>query len=201
MKEYHKISEQVRNMPNHDDSVKVSIQNTWSISYYILFHIVQLQQQYEELLKKIDEKNQLIFDLQREVKNLATQRTESRRDIDDSDFDGVCHKTTCKRKSRELEMHREEANHLLKENTALKAKIQDLNQATIFDQDRMKKAFQEMEQHIRKLEDERRELVIGQCTSRSNVTHMEEECNILREQLKATQTELNTVRGSYNQLK
>lgn len=65
----------------------------------------------------------------------------------------------------------------------------------------MKKAFQEMEEHIRKLEDERRDLVIGQNTNRSNQAQLEEERDLLREQLRAVQTELNNQKANYNQLK
>ncbi|KAJ8963924.1 hypothetical protein NQ314_005252 [Rhamnusium bicolor] len=79
--------------------------------------------------------------------------------------------------------------------------MQALNESTVFDQERMKKAFQEMEEHIRTLEDERRELVLYQCTNRSTVTQLEEEFNLMKEQLKATQNELNNQRASYNQLK
>lgn len=71
----------------------------------------------------------------------------------------------------------------------------------VFDQERMKRAFQEMEEHIRKLENERRDLVISQTTSRSNQAQVEEEYNQLKEQLRATQIELNNQKANYNQLK
>lgn len=79
--------------------------------------------------------------------------------------------------------------------------FQALNETTVFDQERMKKAFQDMEEHIRKLENERRELVVSQCTDRSNMSQMEEECHLLREKLRVAQTELNNQKANYNQLK
>lgn len=65
----------------------------------------------------------------------------------------------------------------------------------------MKKAFQDMEEHIRKLENERRDLVVSQCTDRSNLSQLEEECHLLKEKLRVAQTELNSQKANYNQLK
>lgn len=65
----------------------------------------------------------------------------------------------------------------------------------------MKRAFQEMEEHIRKLENERRDMVINQTTSRSSQAQLEEDYNQLKEQLRATQAELNNQKANYNQLK
>lgn len=76
-----------------------------------------------------------------------------------------------------------------------------MNQSTVFDQERMKKAFQDMEEHIRKLENERRELVVSQCTDRSNMSQLEEECQVLKEKIRVVQTELNNQKANYNQLK
>lgn len=90
---------------------------------------------------------------------------------------------------------------LLKSNLLSIHLFQALNQTSVFDQERMKKAFQDMEEHIRKLENERRDLVVSQCTDRSNMTQLEEECHLLKEKLRAAQTELNNHKGNYNQLK
>lgn len=79
--------------------------------------------------------------------------------------------------------------------------FQSLTQSSVFDQDRMTKAFQDMEEHIRKLENERRDLVVSQCTDRSNLSQLEEECHLLKEKLRAVQTELNSQKANYNQLK
>lgn len=58
-----------------------------------------------------------------------------------------------------------------------------------------------MEEHIRKLENERRDLVVSQCTDRSNMSQLEEECHTLKEKLRVVQTELNNQKVNYNQLK
>ncbi|CAH1970630.1 unnamed protein product [Acanthoscelides obtectus] len=181
MKEYHKIADELRSGPDIE---------TYN----------RIQRQYDELLKKIEERNQTIVDLQKEIKLLTGNKYGSSR-RDEFENGDTCQKTCCKRKQRELELHRDEVKQLQRENDSLKNRIQELNQSTIFDQERMKKAFQDMEEHIRKLEDERRDLVVNQLTSRTNLTHLEEECNTLRDKLRATQNELNSQKASYDQLK
>lgn len=79
--------------------------------------------------------------------------------------------------------------------------LQELNESLANDKDRIKKAFQDMEGHIRKLEDERRELVVTQNSSRTNMSQLEDECNHLKTQLRATQAELNNVKANYAELK
>lgn len=58
-----------------------------------------------------------------------------------------------------------------------------------------------MEEHIRKLENERRDLIVNQCSERSNMSQLEEECHTLKEKLRAAQNELNGQKANYNQLK
>lgn len=58
-----------------------------------------------------------------------------------------------------------------------------------------------MEEHIRKLEDERRDLVKAEVTQRSNISHLEDDYRNVKDQLKQTQSELNNLRANYNQLK
>lgn len=58
-----------------------------------------------------------------------------------------------------------------------------------------------MEEHIRKLEDERRDLVKTEVTQRSNISHLEDDYRNVKDQLKQTQSELNNLRANYNQLK
>ncbi|KAG5872211.1 hypothetical protein JTB14_029820 [Gonioctena quinquepunctata] len=189
MKEYQKIVEQMKGSSGPDKHNK-------------------LQYQFDELLSRVKEKDMTITTLQSEMKMLSNEkstlsaRLESlRRDSSETDLLGVCQKTNCKRKARELEVHRGEVKHLEKENDSLKSKIQTLNASTVFDQERMKKAFQDMEEHIRKLENERRDLVVGQVTTRSNVSQLEEELNMAKDQLRSTQSELNTHKANYSQLK
>ncbi|KAJ8919321.1 hypothetical protein NQ315_003905 [Exocentrus adspersus] len=188
MKEYHRICDAMRNVPTHDKPDK-------------------LQEQLEQLQKEIKEKNQIITNLQNDIKVLDEERYNLRTKLEglkrqsETDLDERCEKLSCKRQRREFEMIRNEYKDLENENDSLKAKIQSLNESSIFNEERMKQAFKEMESHIKKLEDERRELVIGQTTSRSNIVQLEEECVIVKEQLKATQIELNNQKANYNQLK
>nr|CAI5863781.1 unnamed protein product [Callosobruchus analis] len=167
--------------------------------------LVRIQRRYEELLKKIEERNQTILDLHKEIKTLSDGKYKvsstlaSQRDSFENGDN--CQKACCKRKQRELQLYRDEVKQLQRENDSLKNKIQELNQSTIFDQERMKKAFQDMEEHIRNLEDERRNMVVNQLTSRSNMTQLEEDCHMLKDKLRASQNELNTLKASYEQLK
>ncbi|CAG9823230.1 unnamed protein product [Phaedon cochleariae] len=189
MKEYHKVLEEIRSRPGQEKSNKY-------------------QERIEELLNGMKEKDLTISAFQNEIRTLNNEKYSLSARVDsqskqtsETELDGICQKTSCRRKARELEVHKEELKHIEKENNSLKIKIQALNETTVFDQERMKKAFQEMEGHILKLENERRDLVVSQCTSRSNVTQLEEDCNLLREQLRSTKNELNNQKANYNQLK
>ncbi|XP_072382397.1 uncharacterized protein Cep135 isoform X1 [Diabrotica undecimpunctata] len=186
LKEYHKLLEHNKSTPQFEKSSK----------------------QVEELMDKIREKELIITTLQDDLKTATTERyaLSSRleaqsREMTDIEVDRYCTKTACKRRARELDVHREEVKHLEKENSALKGRIQALNESSVFNEERMKRAFQEMEEHITKLENERRDLVISQNTNRSNITHLEDECQILKEKLKLAQNEANTHKANYEQLK
>lgn len=76
-----------------------------------------------------------------------------------------------------------------------------MNQTSSSDQDRLKRAFAELEDHCQKLESERRELLQSQNTRRSTISQLEDQYDILKEQLRTTQTELNNQKSNYNQLK
>nr|CAH7765422.1 unnamed protein product [Callosobruchus chinensis] len=152
---------------------------------------VEVQRRYDELLKKIEERNQTIIDLHQEIKTLsdskykATSKLASQRDSFENGDN--CLKACCKRKQRELQLYRDEVQQLQRENDSLKSKIQ--------------KAFQDMEEHIRNLEDERRNMVVNQLSSRTHMTQLEEDCHVLKDKLRSTQNELNTQKASYEQLK
>lgn len=186
LKEYHKILEQNKSTPPFERSSK----------------------QVEELMNKIRDKDQLISSLKDDLKQLTSEkyalssRLEAQsRELSVIDLEDSCLKTCCKRKARELEVHREEVKHLEKENMTLKAKIQTLNETSVFNEEQMKKAFLDMEQHIMKLENERRDLVITQGSSRSNIAHLEDDCQRLREKLKLAQIDANNHKANYDQLK
>ncbi|CAG9864322.1 unnamed protein product [Phyllotreta striolata] len=187
MKEYHRLLERPKSAPNSlsDKSSK----------------------QLDELLSRIKDKDKIIATLQEELKVLTsekyclTSRLEAQNRDSSIDFDEICTRTTCKRRNRELDVHKEEVKHLERENDSLKNKIRNLSETSLFNEERMKKAFQEMEEHIGKLENERRDLVISQGTNRSNLSHLEDECRILREKLQAAQKEANNQKINYEQLK
>ncbi|XP_028141576.1 centrosomal protein of 135 kDa isoform X2 [Diabrotica virgifera virgifera] len=186
LKEYHKLLEHSKSTPRFEKSSK----------------------QVEELTDKIREKELIITTLQDDLKNATTERyalssrlEAQNREMTDIETDRYCTKTVCKRRARELDVHREEVKHLEKENSALKGRIQALNESSVFNEERMKRAFQEMEEHITKLENERRDLVISQNTNRSNITQLEDECQILKEKLKLAQNEANSHKANYEQLK
>lgn len=58
-----------------------------------------------------------------------------------------------------------------------------------------------MEEHVQKLEDERRDLVKSELTHRTNISHLEDDYRNALDQLQKTQQELNAQRANYAQLK
>ncbi|KAJ8984602.1 hypothetical protein NQ317_006064 [Molorchus minor] len=158
MKEYHRLSDELRNVPTHDKPDKSPQQND------------DLQRKIVDQQRRIEEKDRLIASLQEDVRNGREKSSKtSLRTMQAEEDDTICNK--------------------------------ELNETTVVDQDRIKKAFKEMEEHIRKLEDERRELVVSQSSHRSNANQLEEENALLKEQLKAVQNDLNVSKASYAQLK
>lgn len=79
--------------------------------------------------------------------------------------------------------------------------LKDLLCRTDNEKERVKKAFQEMENHIKMLEDERRDLVIAQGTQRSSISQLEDSHKTLKEKLRASEDELRITKANYNQLK
>ncbi|KAL1505790.1 hypothetical protein ABEB36_005270 [Hypothenemus hampei] len=177
MKEYHRILEQMRNVPNYEISEN---------------GLAQLKLQ-------LNEKNNRIKRLEEELQYLNNEKSSLH--VGDLHTQVPCNKMSCKSRDRELEIKTKELNHLEAENNTLKGKLQAFNETTIFNEERMKKAFKDMEEHIRKLEDERRDLVKTEVTQRSNISQLEDEYKNIKDQLKRTQIELNSQRANYNQLK
>ncbi|XP_030747273.1 centrosomal protein of 135 kDa-like isoform X2 [Sitophilus oryzae] len=177
MKEYHKALEQLRNVPVNDTSSSI---------------ISDLKQQ-------LKDKEAVIMRLETEMQLMNRERSHAL--LENVGNNGPCNNPNCKRRQREMEILRDDVRHSEIESNTLKAKLQSVNETTVFNEERMKKAFQEMEAHIRKLEDERRELVKGELTQRSSISHLEDEYKSVKEQLRQAQMELSTLRASYNQLK
>lgn len=69
------------------------------------------------------------------------------------------------------------------------------------ERERTDRALIDAEEQIRKLEQERRDLMQTQGTRRATINSLEEQCEALKEQLRICQTELNHQRGLGTQLK
>ncbi|CAG9764418.1 unnamed protein product [Ceutorhynchus assimilis] len=188
MKEYHKVLEQIRNVPSYEISET---------------GITQLKQQ-------LRDKDNKIKQLENEIVILKVEQTRRNSELQGLVGFSPCNNPNCKSKEREMEVKSRELSHLNLENEALAAKLrvnckttflQSINEAANFNEEKVKSAFKEMEEHIRKLEDERRDLVKGEITQRSNISHLEDNYRRVQEQLKQTQAELNCQRASYEQLK
>ncbi|XP_066149970.1 centrosomal protein of 135 kDa isoform X2 [Euwallacea fornicatus] len=181
MKEYQRLMEQMRNVPRFETSGN---------------EIMQLKQQLNDKEHQI---NQLEENLRRfKIRNSeyiinGIQLPDSQR--------SVCSNINCKNKERELEVKSKELNNLEIENNSLKTKLQAINESTVFNEERIKRAFKEMQEHIQKLEDERRDLVKADLTQRSNISELENHYRSVKDQHKQTQMELNNLRANYNQLK
>ncbi|XP_076257310.1 centrosomal protein 135kDa isoform X2 [Rhynchophorus ferrugineus] len=175
MREYHKALEQLRSNSINDASDNL---------------IAELRQQ-------LREKEGTISKLETQMHIMSKERNNLMMDSESN----ICMNPNCKRRLREMDIQKDELRHLEMENNTLKAKLQTLNETTLFNEDRMKKAFQDMEEHIRRLEDERRDLVKAEVTQRSNISHLEEDYKAAKEQLRQTQMELSGLRTNYNQLK
>ncbi|XP_060532572.1 centrosomal protein of 135 kDa isoform X2 [Cylas formicarius] len=174
MKEYHKVLEQMKpEKPNNCS----------------------------DLLQKLEEREKLIKHLQSEVTELSKEKSALVSKDPGFDTNGSCNKPLCKRKERELDILRRDLQQAELESATIKSKLQALNETTLFNEERMKIAFQDMEEHIRKLENERRDLVQTDVTQRSNLTQLEENYKVIKEQLRTTQSELNNQRANYTQLK
>lgn len=61
--------------------------------------------------------------------------------------------------------------------------------------------LRETQEELRKLEQDRRDIIQSQGSRRANLTHLEEQCAQLNEQLRQCQTDLNQQRALYSQLK
>ncbi|ENN78929.1 hypothetical protein YQE_04606, partial [Dendroctonus ponderosae] len=181
MKEYHRALEQLRNVPNYEISEN---------------GIAQLKQQLK------DKENQ-IKQLEDEIQKMNWEKSQTLKgELPGQTYSKVpCTKSTCRIRERELEIKSQDLKYIEMENNNLKAKLQSINESALFNEERMKKAFKDMEEHIRKLEDERRDLVKTELTHRSNMSHLEDDYRSALDQLQKTQQELNAQRANYAQLK
>ncbi|RZC37719.1 centrosomal protein of 135 kDa [Asbolus verrucosus] len=188
MKEYHKILEQMKNVPIRPVSGGKNDKNA-------------------ELLQKLVEKEQSLTSLQQENKILSQEkfslmaRLENVRDRPDSGPDGPCLKATCKRNERERDLLRADVERLEEERDALKHKLKGMSDSQINEQDRLQRRLMEAEEQVHKLEQERRELVQSQGSRRATINTLEEQCDTLKDQLRTAQNELNQQRALYIQLK
>ncbi|XP_050293556.1 early endosome antigen 1-like isoform X3 [Anthonomus grandis grandis] len=177
MKEYHKILEQVKNVSRCEVSDN---------------GILELKQQLQTRDDKI-----------KQLKNHIHCMSKEKQANPDTPINGKqsCSNASCICRNRELEYKTKELERFNEENNKLKLELQALNDNVIYQEDKAKEAFKELEDHIRKLEDERRDLVKMELTHRTNISHLEEDYKNAKEQLRQSQNELMLLKTNYNQLK
>lgn len=78
---------------------------------------------------------------------------------------------------------------------------QTATESQVAEHARLEKTLMESEEQVRRLEQERRDLMQNQGTRRAAINHLEEQCEMLREQNHTCQSELTAQRTLYNQLK
>ncbi|XP_049825756.1 centrosomal protein of 135 kDa isoform X3 [Aethina tumida] len=181
MKEYHKLMDEIKDRPSSGS-------------------------RYADLMKQIKDLEILIKSLKDENKALHIERTSWRDSMmstksQTNDCQDLLNQQRIKRLEREIEILRGDLKILEEERDNCRKKYQDLLCRTDSEKERVKKAFQEMENHIKMLEDERRDLVIAQGTQRSSISQLEDNHKTLKEKLRASEDELRVTKANYNQLK
>ncbi|KYB27999.1 centrosomal protein of 135 kDa [Tribolium castaneum] len=187
MREYHKILEQMKNVPSRPSSSRIDKNN----------ELVQKLSEQEQTLALLEHKNRM---LSKEKFDLIS-KLDSVRDLPDTSTDGPCLKANCKRTERERDLLRSDLERIEEERDILRSKLKNVSEGQINEQERLKKRLLDAEDQIHKLEQERRELIQNQGTRRSAIDTLEEQCETLKNQLRTAQNELNQQRALYNQLK
>ncbi|XP_063915834.1 centrosomal protein of 135 kDa isoform X2 [Zophobas morio] len=188
MKEYHKVLEQVKNIPSRSSSSGKSEKGS---------DLVQKLREKEQDIKELEQENKV---LSKEKFNLLS-RLESIRELPETSMDGPCLKPNCKRTERERDLLRADLQRVEEERDALKYKLKNVSESQITDQERLQRRLLEAEEQIHKLEQERRELAQNQGSRRATIDTLQEQCDTLKDQLRMAQNELNQQRALYAQLK
>ncbi|XP_044253848.1 centrosomal protein of 135 kDa isoform X2 [Tribolium madens] len=188
MREYHKILEQMKNVPSRPGSSGRIDKNS---------ELVQKLSEQEQALALLEHKNRM---LSKEKFDLIS-KLESVRDLPDTSTDGPCLKATCKRTERERDLLRSDLERLEEERDIFRSKLKNVSEGQINEVERLKKRLLDSEEQIHRLEQERRELIQNHGTRRSTIDTLEEQCETLKNQLRTAQNELNQQRALYNQLK
>lgn len=106
-----------------------------------------------------------------------------------------------KRLERENELLKGDILRLEEERDAIRHRLKIMNDSQATDHARMQRSLEECEEQIRKLEQERRDLMHTQGSRRATISNLEEQCEQLREQLRICQADFNHQKALYNQLK
>ncbi|KAK4886079.1 hypothetical protein RN001_002350 [Aquatica leii] len=154
------------------------------------------------------EKDNLIANLQHENIVLAQEkhnlltRLESARDfLEDGDVDGFCIKSALRKSERERDMLKADVFRLEEERDALRQRLKTTMDVQMTERCKMEKTLAEADNEIRRLELERHDLIQSQGSRRGTIGHLEQQCELLKEELQKTQTELNQKKALYCQLK
>nr|CAD7401814.1 unnamed protein product [Timema poppensis] len=100
------------------------------------------------------------------------------------DCPGMSVKVVMRRLERERDIARSDVERLQEERDALRERLRLVSGTQVAEHARMEKTYLECETRVHKLEAERRELMTCQGSRRATITHLEEQCDTLRDQLR-----------------
>lgn len=188
MKEYHRILEQKKSSSSRQNSATLDDKTS---SY------LQQIAERDEKISQLQYENDV---LSKEKFNLLSRLDTARHDFT-SGTDGPCLRSLCKRNERERDIIRSDLERLEEERDELKMKLKSLSHSQADGQEKLQQILLEKEEQVRKLEQERRELIQGQGSKKAAMETLQEQCDVLKDQLRSTQTELNQQKAQYSQLK
>ncbi|KAK9710694.1 hypothetical protein QE152_g25895 [Popillia japonica] len=185
MKECQNLMEKMRNMCNN----KPSLDTDGSIARKLM--------EKEQLIATLEHENR---QLSQEKHNLMT-RLETSRDRIDNDTDVVSARSSLKRLERDRELLKADIQRLEEERDGMRHRLNTMAEHHLQEKARLEGMLKNSEEDVRKLEADRRDFMHTQGSRRATINNLQEECDMLRDQLRNCQSEFNQQRAYHAQLK
>ncbi|KRT79397.1 hypothetical protein AMK59_8205, partial [Oryctes borbonicus] len=157
--------------------------------------------------RKLAEMEQLIATLQHENRTLSQEkhnlmtRLETARDRVDNDTEMLTTRSLTRRLERERDLLKADIQRLEEERDGLRFRLNTMAETHLQEKARLEAMVKDAEEDVRKLEADRRDYMHTQGSRRATINNLQEECDMLREQLRSCQAELNQQRAYHTQLK
>ncbi|GJQ82867.1 hypothetical protein Trydic_g2605 [Trypoxylus dichotomus] len=157
--------------------------------------------------RKLSEMEQLLATLQHENRTLSQEkhnlmtRLETARDRIDADTEMSSARSLTKRLERERDLLKADIQRLEEERDGLRFRLTTMAENHLQEKARLEALVKNAEEDVRKLEADRRDFMHTQGSRRATINNLQEECDMLREQLRNCQGELNQQRAYHTQLK